>query len=218
MNFDLYRENMSRVQKLADNFSSLKKADLNELNRLNAECLSLGEEIVKSFTTLVEEIEDGLTQLIDRLEQIKKDLGKISGPDGTLGDILLLESAWSQTNTLRSSIRALLHPAVSEAAVTDTPGTQKEVKEVRELIGLARKEAAAASEKSEAAKLPPPVKIQKKEEQVQPQKKNGKITTADSVKKPAPLSINKNVGDAEKKLMAEITKNIEAIKSSKKKI
>ena len=218
MNFDRYRETMTQVQKLADNFSSLKKADLTELHRLNVECLSLGEEIVNSFTTLVEEIEDGLTLLLDRLEQIKKDLGRISGPDGTLGDILLLEPAWSQANTLRGSIRALLHPAGSEAVGKDTPGPEKEGKEVQELIGLARKEAAAASEKSEAAKTPPPVRIQKKEEQEQSQKKNGKITPADSVKKPAPLNLNKNAGDAEKKLMAEITKNIEAIKSSKKKI
>lgn len=230
MSFDRFRESITNIQKLSDNLTSLKKADLNELYRLNAECLSLNEEIVKSFSDLVDEIEEGLTLLLDRLDQIKKDLARISGPEGTLGDILQMEPAWSGVNALHGNIRSLLespqYPAGRDTATkssqaeagpkVDTPSPaakeaaldaeSKESKEIQDLIGIARKEAAASAEKAPAAK---PVPVAKNQKKVPPQAHNSK---------PALLSLNKNCGETEKKLMEEITKNMEAIKSSKKKI
>lgn len=218
MNFDRYRDSMAQIQKLADNYASLTKADLSDLHRLNTECLSLSEGIVKTFSSLVDEIEEGLTLLLDRLDQIKKDLGKISGPEGTLGDILKLEPAWNNINSLRGSIRALLDtsaPAAGADAADNPPAPPtdgkaapqaRDSKDVKDLIVLAQKEAAATAEKSQASRPAPHVKVQKKE---------GPDQKKDS--KPSSLVLNKNVGEAEKKLMAEISKNIEAIKGNRKK-
>lgn len=230
MSFDRFRESITKIQRLTDNFTSLKKSDLNELNRLNTECLSLNEEILKSFSSLVDEIEEGLTLLLDRLDQIKKDLGRISGPEGTLGEILQMEPAWSRVSALHSNIRSLLESPQDSAGQDDAAGGgqtaagakdgadppaardagleagPKEPGKVQDLIGLARKEAAASNEKSPAAKPVPAVKNQKK---IPPPGQNAK---------PAVLALNKNCGETEKKIMEEISKNIEAIKSSKKKI
>ncbi|MFZ5631753.1 MAG: hypothetical protein ACOY40_02805 [Bacillota bacterium] len=237
MNFDRFRESIIHVQKMADNFTALKREELSELNRLNTECISLHKEIVKSFSSLVDEIENGLTLLLDRLDQIKKDLAKTSGPEGTLGDILQLEPAWRQADALRNNIREILGPGPqdparqAESGQDNLPNAEppKESKAVRELIGLAREEAAVAVEKSTAA-----VKTEKKDgrensqdnkkpaetksivQKGQQQKKDQKLTPP--AKSPAPLVMNKNLGEAEKKLVEEITKNIEMIKSSKKKI
>lgn len=250
MNFDRYRESITQIQKLADNLPSLTRVDLAELNRLNEECLSFNEEIVKSFSALVDEIEEGLTLVLDRLDQIKHDLSKISGPEGTLGDILQLECAWSRAVALRDNIRAMIglsglesverletgiHTPSPGEKVPPSPEPAKGEKDLQDLIGLARKEAAAAVEKAPAAKPVPAAKIQKKEEQEnkaggkkpaeadppaqknQAQKKDLKIIPPNPKAVPASVTLGKNIGEAEKKLMAEITKNIEAIKSSKKK-
>jgi len=233
LNFDAYRESITQIQRLAERFSSLTRADLAELNRLNEKCLSFNEEMVKSFSLLVDEIEDGLTLLLDRLDLIKKELVKISGPDGTLEDVLKLEPAWSQASALRYNIRAMLEPFGQEATAvqepTQKPGgdaeqkaiTQpapaKPEKEIRELIGMAKKEAAAAIDKAPAVKTAPPVKLVKKENAAKelPPKKDHKPASGHNPPS-ASLPMNKNLGETEKKLMAEITKNMEAIKGNKK--
>ncbi|MCL6477764.1 MAG: hypothetical protein K6T65_05055 [Peptococcaceae bacterium] len=241
MNFDRYRASIIQVQQMADNFTSLKREDLSRLNSLNAECISLHEEIVKSFSSLVDEIEDGLTLLLERLDQIKKDLAKTSGPNGTLGDILQLEPVWRQANALHHNIRDILGPGSQDAARRDESGNNnapdtaaapaQETRTVQEIIGPAREEAAAALEKSTAA-----VKTQKKDGQESGQgnkkpsetkmiaqkgqlpKRDQKLPPPGQNTKLAPLIIDKNLGETEKKLVEEITKNIEIIKSNKKKL
>lgn len=248
MNFCRYTESLTQIQRMAGNFTSLKMDELTELSRLNAECVNMKEEVTKSFTTLIEEIEDGLTLLLDRLDRIKQNLTAISGPDGTLGDVLQLEPAWLQANALLKSIREMLGPESGEQiprhetmadnpvtapninkARTETPGDSGDV---RELINQSRDEAAAAVEKSSVA-----VKTLKKDNGVNgnnskkqadakgtvhkdrlQQKKTPKLTLpGPGIKSPTPLVLDKKMGDAEKKLVEEITKNIEIIKGSKKK-
>ncbi|MCL6611953.1 MAG: hypothetical protein K6T66_10495 [Peptococcaceae bacterium] len=242
MNFERYRESITHIKRLADNFSSLTRADLAELNRLNVECLSFNEGIVKSFSALVDEIEEGLTLLLDRLDQIKKDLAKISGPESTLGDVLRLETAWARTSALRDNIRAMLEPPEREPAdrgeIDGHTGSSGEMEgsshNLRNLIDQAQKEAAAAAEKSQAVKSVPAAKPKKEEQEnspfhkkpaeagkpapkEQPQKKELKVLSPNHNAAPAPIAVSKNIGEAEKKIMAEITKNIEAIKNSRKK-
>jgi len=249
LNFQRYRESIMQIQKLADKLPSLTRVDLAELNKLNEECLSFNEEIVKAFSALVDEIEEGLTPVLDRLDRIKQDLTKISGPDGTLGDILQLENAWSRAVNLRDNIRAMTGPSgtgpmerLEAGTESSSPGekappspkTEKGHTDLQDLIGLAQKEAAAATEKAPAEKPLPAPKIQKKEDQEsrggekpaeaappaqkhQAQKKDLKIIPSNPKAVPSTVTLSKNIGEAEKKLMAEITKNIEAIKSGKKK-
>lgn len=232
LSFNRYRESLAYIQKMAGNYTSLSRAGLAELNRLNTECVSLNEEIVKSFSSMVDEIEEGLTHLLDRLDLIKKDLNRISGPEGTLGDILKLEPIWSRTEALRGSIRSLLE-SEQKPGCRDEPGKAvqaasgevggspavpgyaqdaKESREIQDLIGLARKEAAAAAEKSPAAKVAPAAKA------VPAAKMPKKAPPPGQSPKPAVLQLKKECGENEKKIMEEISKNIEAIKNSKKKI
>lgn len=234
MNFERYRETIKRIQKLADNFSSMTRSDLSELNKLNGECLSFNEEMVKSLTALVDEIEDGLTLLLDRLGQIKKDLVKISGPEGTLGELLQMEAVYLRAAALRENIREMLKTPGEVPAPLEDTGASPASGDLKNLIGLARKEAAAAVEKAPAPKIATPAKVQKKEDPVvrpenkkpveavqpapkaSPSKKDQKPAPPRQGGPAAPITLAKEIGEAEKKLMAEITKNIEAIKSKKK--
>lgn len=257
MNFDRYRESLDQIQKLAENYINLNKPDLTRLNNLNEECLVMKEGFVKSFASLVDEVEDGLTVLIDRLEAIKKDLGKISGPEGTLEDIVQLETVWRNASVLRENILTITNPEKErrlevysgEASAAGEPVPRvpeaalggKLPEDVRDQVVLAREEAAAGAENSVAAVLP--VQAQADRQQIKPVKKempggkpaakkpeenNSSAKKAQPQKKeqrPAPpvqntikaLPVNKIYGDAEKKLMEEINKNIEIIKGNKKK-
>lgn len=257
MNFDRYRESLDQIKKLAENYINLNKSDLARLNTLNEECLAMKEDFVKSFALLVDEVEDGLTVLIDRLEAIKKDLGKISGPEGTLEDIVQLETVWRNASGLRENILTITNPkkesrseeGSGEAAAAGgpvLPATEAAPggelpEDVREQVVLAREEAAAGVEKSVAAVEPvqatagprqiKPVKKEMpggKPVNRKPEENNSSAKKAQPDKKeqrPNPqgqntiktLPVNKIYGEAEKKLMEEINKNIEIIKGNKKK-
>lgn len=238
MKYERYRESILNIKKLAENYTSLNQSELHELHRLNAQCLAMKEGIVSSFKSVVDELEDGLTQLIDRLEQMKKDADRISGPEGTLEDTLQLESAWQNTESLLNNIRILLNPGTQNPGNKDGRSDTKEKTSIHELVVLSRNEAAVATEKSTAAKLPAPEvpsppkilrnegqdrqsnnkkpddqnhskKVQQKKDQKVPH--TGQFNTK-------PLPVNKTCGDTEKKIIEEISKNMELIKGSKKKL
>ncbi|MFZ5647965.1 MAG: hypothetical protein ACOY30_10150 [Bacillota bacterium] len=254
MNFDRYRESLEKIKKLAENYINLNKSDLARLNTLNEECLTTKEDFVKSFTSLVNEVEDGLTVLIDRFEAIKNDLDRISGPEGTLEDILQLETAWRNAFDLQGNIRMLISPqtletlaeagdreaaagsASSDTSPEKTPGSGI-ADSAGEIAALARQEAAAGAESpaiepAQAATPPSQVKAVKKEihenkpanksheenntKKAQHHKKDQKIQPSgqNTIKS---LPVSKIYGEAEKKLMEEINKNIELLKSNKKK-
>lgn len=256
MNFIRYRESLNEIKKLAENYINLNKMDLARLQTLNEECIFAKGDLISSFTSLVGDLEDGLTLLIDRLEAIKKDLGRISGPDGTLEDILQLEDAWRNTLDLQKNIRSLVGPNRQEVRAEDvetgangtippetTPAAIDKTgpaDDLQELVVLAREEAAAGAEAAEAASKPvinspPPaqVKVVKKDQhdntpsgkktvdhngspkKAQHNKKDQKHPPSHNTVKPLP--VGKIYGEAEKKLMEEINKNIELIKSNKKK-
>ncbi len=219
MDFLVYRESILQTQKLAGNFTSLSRADLAELSRLNAKCITLSEEMINSFSSLIDEIEEGLSLLLERLGRIKKDLGRISGPGGTLEDILGLEPDWSRVHDLYGAIQPLLKTGQtsedtapsgkSMAIIISATGPEADLKDkgqIAELAGTARKEAAVTVEKPAAANSVSVTKISKKP------------TASSQNAKPALLPVNKNCGETEKKIMEEITKNLEAIKSNRKKI
>ncbi|MFZ5651430.1 MAG: hypothetical protein ACOY4I_11330 [Bacillota bacterium] len=257
MNFGRYRESLHQIQMLAGNYINLNKSDLARLNTLNGECVAMKEDFVKSFSSLVDEVEDGLTVLIDRLEAIKEDLGRISGPEGTLEDIVQLEAVWRSAFDLRENIlkitsgkaevrpeeghgeaAAASGPAVAFPEAAPDPGLPGDI---REQVTLAREEAAAGAEKSVAAIEP--AQAPASPQQIKPLKKevaedkptsrkndesNSSSKKAQQGKKeqkphqPAqntikPLPVSKIYGEAEKKLMEEINKNIELIKGNKKK-
>lgn len=239
MNFERYRESLHQIQMLAGNYINLNKSDLARLNTLNEECVAMKEYFVKSFSTLVDEVEDGLTVLIDRLEAIKEDLGRTSGPEGTLEDIVQLEAVWRSSFDLRENILVIASrkvegrpeeghseadkdsgPAAAFPEAAPGPGLPGDI---RGQVTLAREEAAAGAEKSVAAEVAKGKPTNKK-----PDEYNSNSQKAQQGKKeqkphqPAqntikPLPVSKIYGEAEKKLMEEINKNIELIKGNKKK-
>jgi hypothetical protein len=235
LNFNAYRDSIKELQNLAANYTRLNKSDLDHMKTLNEKCLSMKEEAILSFSGMVEKVEEGLTGLIDRFEQIKKELAASSGPQGTLEDALRLEPAWLQTNDLYSALQLLTGmespPVKNEsapAAGQPEARDQKQPQGVQGLIAAARKEAAAAVEK-------PAVNIKAAPAGGKPatinQVKLGQSVRQDNKKSPAakkeqkpvsgvfpakPLPVAKVCGEAEQKLMEEINKNIEMIKSKKK--
>ncbi len=240
MEYGLFRQSILNIRKLAENYTSLNQSELQELNRLNSQCLTMKEGMVKSFRSVIGELEDGLTLLIDRLEQMKKDVDKISGPEGTLEDTLQLEPAWQNSENLLNNIRILLNPGThnpgnkdNKSATSDLGGTT-----IHELVVMARNEAAIAGDKATAENLPstevisPPkilksegqgshLNIKKQDEQNNTkkalQRKDQRIThTGHFNAKPMP--VNKSCGDTEKKIIDEISKNMELIKGNKKKL
>lgn len=255
MNFNRYRESLHQIQMLAGSYINLNKSDLARLNTLNGECVAMKEDFIKSFSSLVDEVEDGLTVLIDRLEAIKKDLGRTSGSEGTLEDIVQLEAVWRNAFDLRENILAITSRKAegrpeeghSEAAKDYGPAAFPEAApdqglpgDIRGQVTLAREEAAAGAERSVAAIEPtqtpaaPQIKTLKKESaegkptNKKPYENNNSSQKAQQGKKeqkphqPAQntiktLPVSKIYGEAEKKLMEEINKNIELIKGNKKK-
>lgn len=250
MKYERYRESILNIKKLAENYTSLNQSELNELHRLNAQCLEMKVGIVSSFKSVVDQLEDGLTLLIDQLEQMKKDADRISGPEGTLEDTLQLESAWQNTESLLNNIRILLDPGtqnhgnkegksdVKVFVCPPEPDPAPLKPSIHELVVLSRNEAAIATEKSTAAKLPAPEapsppKILRNESQDR-QSNNKKPDVQNNSKKAQqkkdqkvphngqfntkPLPVNKTCGDTEKKIIEEISKNMELIKGNKKKI
>jgi len=193
MSFSSYRESIIGVKKLADNFTGLNKSDVLELNKLIEECMKHQNKIVGEFSSLIDEVKDKLTLLMDPLDQIKKELEKISGPTGTHSDILNMEPAWQQTNTLRNTIRTLL-----EQTAENIIGPREEIAAATEPSPLSKKPAQNTS------KPLPPRTIKKAGPENKP------VTP-----KLTPLVLNKNIGN-EKKLLEEISKNIEMIKKNKK--
>ncbi|MFZ5645272.1 MAG: hypothetical protein ACOY46_16995 [Bacillota bacterium] len=241
MDFNNYREKIGQIGEMAVNFTRLNNSDLSKLIALKEECISLKEEAVNSFTKLVGEIEDSLTNLLEYFDQIKKELEKISGPEGTIEDTLRLETVWMQANELNKNIRSLIESGKSSQndklidksrhKVIINPvqkNNEKQIKDIKESINSARKEAAAASEQI-AVNIKP---VQKTIVQVADSKSQKKeIQDIKQIKKATPpkkeitppayptksLNLTKACGDAEQKLMEEINKNIELIKNNKKK-
>lgn len=226
MNFVEYRDSIKELQSLASNYTRLSKSDLERMTLLNEKCLTLKEYAVSSFSQMVRKVEDGLTGLIDRFDQLKKELEAITGPEGTLEDALKLEPAWLQTNDLYNSLQLLTEsktlPEKNQTAAAEMPGKgerpdKKQPEGVQDIIVMARKEAAAAVEKSGKTAPVNPVKVQ------DPKQGNKRIAPSKKVTKPAsgvfsakPLPVAKVCGEAEQRLMEEINKNIELIKSKKK--
>jgi len=250
LKYERYRESILNIKKLAENYTSLNQSELHELHRLNAQCLAMKEGIISSFKSVVDELEDGLTLLIDRLEQMKKDADRISGPEGTLEDTLQLESAWQNTESLLNNIRILLGPGTQNSGNKDgrsdsnglvgppEPDAAPSKPSTHELVVLSRNEAAVATEKTTAVKLPAPEvpsapKTLRNEGQDRhsnnkkpddqnnikkaQQKKDQKVPHAGQFNAKA-LPVNKTCGDTEKKIIEEISKNMELIKGSKKKL
>ncbi|MCL5056989.1 MAG: hypothetical protein M1130_03115 [Actinobacteria bacterium] len=235
MNFVEYRDTIKELQDLASSYTRLSKSDLDRMTILNEKCLSLKEKAVRSFSQMVKEVEDGLTGLIDRFDQLKKELDTITGPEGTLEDALKLEPAWLQTNDLYNSIQLLTKSNTLPEKKKTSPempeqGEEPDKKQpdgIQDIIVLARKEAAAAVEKSASnPKASPagskpasvnPVKVQYPKQvnkkAAQPRKEQTPVSGVFSAK---PLPVAKVCGDAEQRLMEEINKNIELIKSKKK--
>lgn len=249
MKYELFRESMQNIKKLAENYTNLNQSELNELQRLNAQCLSMKEGIIASFKSVVDELEDGLPLLIDRLAQMKKDADRISGPEGTLEDTLQLESAWRNSEGLINNIRLLLGPGTeksgSKDGTSDTIGlvgppvavTALSKTGVHEQLALSRNEAAAATEKATAAKLPyqdPLAPKALKSGEPDRHSNNKKPDDQNNAKKnlqkkdqkgphaghfnSKALPVNKSCGETEKKIIEEISKNMELIKGSKKKL
>lgn len=242
MDFSEYRDSIGQIQRLATHYAKLNKSEVAELNTLNQKCLSMKDAAINSFSKLVDEVEGGLTHLIDRLEQIKKDLVTISGPEGTMEDTLRLESVWASTNELNNNIKRLLEAKAfspesescslqksQNSTETAIQADTKKLQGVQDLIEVARIEAAAVVEKSPAVKLLSAgnsiEKTIKKEienrhsamiKKEVPQKKEEKNQPRVIIPN-RPINAMKVCGETEKKLMEEINKNIELIKNSKKK-
>jgi len=250
LKYERYRESMLNIKKLAENYTGLNQSELHELHRLNAQCLAMKDGIISSFKSVINELEDVLTLLIDRLEQMKKDADRISGPEGTLEDTLLLEPAWQNTESLLNNIRILLGPGTQNPGNGDgrsdakglaglpEPDTAPSKQVIHELVVLSRTEAAVATEKTTAAKqpvqeVPSAAKTLRNEGQDRhsinkkpddqnngkkaQQKKDQKVPHASQFNAKA-LPVNKTCGDTEKKIIEEISKNMELIKGSKKKL
>lgn len=238
MNFVEYRDALKELQDLASSYTRLNKSDLNRMTILNEKCLSLKEKAVNSFSQMVREVEDGLSGLIDHLDQLKKELEIFTGPEGTLEDALKLEPAWLQTNDLYNSIQLLTKSKIRPGRNQTAPEMPEQGEEpnkkqsdgIQGIIVMARKEAAAAVEKVEKSASNPKaspaggkpasvnsVKVQypkqANKKAAQPQKEQKPVSGVFSAK---PLPVTKACGDAEQRLMEEINKNIELIKSKKK--
>ncbi|HBV97319.1 MAG: hypothetical protein JL50_13005 [Peptococcaceae bacterium BICA1-7] len=234
MNFVEYRDAIKELQYLASNYTRLSKSDLQRMTLLNEKCLSLKENAVRSFSQMVKKVEDGLTGLIDRFDQLKNELDTITGPEGTLEDALKLEQAWLQTNDLYNSIQLLTEsktlPEKNDTS-TEVPGQVDSPENTKpegiQDIVVARKEVAAAIEKIAPTlkSTPPggkstPVNTVKTHDIKQGTKKSAQskkgIKPVSGVYSAKPLPVSKVCGEAEQRLMEEINKNIELIKSKKK--
>jgi len=235
LNFVEYRDSIKELQSLATNYTRLSKSDLERMTILNEKCLTLKEDAVHSFSQMVRKVEDGLTGLIDRFDQLKKELETITGPEGTLEDALKLEPAWLQTNDLYNSIQLLTESKTLPEKNQPSPeiprqgdrSDNKKPEGVQDIMLMARKEAAAAVEK--LAPTPKPSPPSRNSAPVNPVKahinKQGNKRAAPSKKETKPVSgvfsakplpVAKVCGEAEQRLMEEINKNIELIKSKKK--
>ncbi|MFZ5597810.1 MAG: hypothetical protein ACOY31_12455 [Bacillota bacterium] len=240
MDFNHYRKSLQQIQHLAGNYTALTSKELGELNKLCGECASLKEKMVQAFLFTVDGMEDDLSFLIDRLAQIKDNLSSISGPEGTLEDILLLEPDWKQINSLQSIVREL-----QGAAGNSENGPHRKAQADESVAG----DPAVTGEREVAAATDSPAEVQVSPEEGKPSEKSGKIdntirkqtnnkkqsSAICTPQKPGghhkkeqkpqpgqaaikPVAIKKVCGEAEERLIEEITKNIKLIKSDKKKI
>lgn len=234
MNFTEYRKSIKELQDLASKYTRLSQADLDNLKMLNDKCLAMKQDAVHSFSKMVNNIENALSNLIDRFEQLKKELAVSAGPEGTLEDLLKMEQAWLQTNELDCTIKKLTESTAQEHKTETTSAVNKEEanpqkppQAVQDLIAVARKEAAAAVEKaavslkaSPAGGKPAAISQVKVKQNVKQNNKKASISkkeqkSVSGVFPPKPLPVAKVCGEAEQKLMEEINKNIELIKNKK---
>lgn len=124
--FERYKQIISRLQELGSNIAYLKHSEWMEFNNLNEERAKLDATLLNTVKSRVAEADEAITFFKTRIEDIKNSLEHISGPDGTPGDIIQLESIWRAALTMKEQISSLGGEAMPVSAPIAEPGRDME--------------------------------------------------------------------------------------------